>query len=139
MRVGDTYHLLVDGPSGPRHDFDPTRPLLDPYARGIVATGAEAEAGADGTRWTSVVVDGDFDWGGVTKPVVPPRPGRRLRGERPDLHEREPGRPRGAPWHVRRHRAREHHRPPAAHRRDDAGAAARAGVRHRALAARGRA
>ena len=36
---GDRYHLLVDGPVGPRHEFDPTRPLLDPYARGILPTG----------------------------------------------------------------------------------------------------
>ena len=65
---GDTYHLLVDGPTGPRHDFDPTRPLLDPAARGVVPTGLDE---ADGPRWTSVVVDGTFDWGGVPKPEVP--------------------------------------------------------------------
>ncbi|WP_186317796.1 glycogen-debranching protein [Curtobacterium sp. 9128] len=66
VRVGDTYHLLVDGPSGPRHDFDGSRPLLDPYARGIVPRAADSPA-----RWTSVVVDGAFDWGGVPKPTVP--------------------------------------------------------------------
>ncbi|WP_144712353.1 glycogen-debranching protein [Curtobacterium pusillum] len=67
VEPGDTYHLLVDGPTGPRHEFDPERPLLDPYARGIVrADPADARA-----RWTSVVVDDAFDWGGVVKPVVP--------------------------------------------------------------------
>jgi glycogen operon protein len=63
VEAGDTYHLLVDGPTGPRHAFDPTRPLLDPYARGIVR-------GAD-SRWTGVVVDDAFDWGGVVKPTTP--------------------------------------------------------------------
>jgi len=63
VEAGDTYHLLVDGPAGPRHAFDPTRPLLDPYARGIVR-------GAD-SRWTGVVVDDAFDWGGVVKPTTP--------------------------------------------------------------------
>ena len=59
---GDTYHLLVDGPTGPRHEFDPTRPLLDPYARGILPGTA--------SRWTGVVVDDAFDWGGVVKPTT---------------------------------------------------------------------
>lgn len=81
---GDRYHLLVDGPVGPRNEFDPTRPLLDPYARGIAPTAAH-ESGPDAgagpgpgpvtgtstSRWTSVVVDDAFDWGGVVKPVVP--------------------------------------------------------------------
>jgi len=64
VQVGDTYHLLVDGPEGPRHGFDGTRALLDPYARGIVRTDGER-------RWSSVVVDGSFDWGDVGKPEVP--------------------------------------------------------------------
>ncbi|WP_132049745.1 glycogen debranching enzyme [Curtobacterium sp. PhB136] len=97
VRPGDTYHLLVDGPSGPRDDFDPTRPLLDPYARGIVRTptvsadadqhqhqhqdqdqhpGKDQDRDEDqhqdaAQRWTSVVVDDAFDWGDSVKPVVP--------------------------------------------------------------------
>jgi glycogen operon protein len=63
LSVGDTYSLLVDGPSGARHDFDPNRPLLDPYARGIVGR-------ADGT-WRSAVVCDEFDWGTSVKPMVP--------------------------------------------------------------------
>ncbi|MDM7890477.1 glycogen debranching protein [Curtobacterium caseinilyticum] len=70
VRAGDRYHLLADGPEGPRHDFDPTRALLDPAARGIVPVdpvgGDEAAP-----RWTSVVVDEAFDWGDVRKPDVP--------------------------------------------------------------------
>ncbi|WIE70778.1 alpha-amylase family glycosyl hydrolase [Curtobacterium sp. MCJR17_020] len=79
---GDRYHLLVNGPVGPRNEFDPTRPLLDPYARGIAPTGAHESGPDDGAglglvtgtstpRWTSVVVDDAFDWGGVVKPTVP--------------------------------------------------------------------
>ncbi|MFJ3382603.1 MULTISPECIES: glycogen debranching protein [unclassified Curtobacterium] len=70
VRPGDTYHLLVDGPTGGRHDFDPTRPLLDPYARGIVRSSSSDAAGG-AARWTSVVVDDAFDWGDSVKPVVP--------------------------------------------------------------------
>ncbi|MWB98646.1 glycogen debranching protein [Agromyces seonyuensis] len=58
---GAHYALRVDGPRGPGHDFDPTRLLLDPYAKGLVET-------VDG--WRGVVVDGGFDWGGVGKPRV---------------------------------------------------------------------
>ncbi|MFZ7088514.1 glycogen debranching protein [Curtobacterium sp. RRHDQ10] len=65
IAVGDPYHLLVDGPDGPRHDFDPERPLLDPYARGIVPS-ATTPGG-----WTSVAVSDDFDWGDVPKPMTP--------------------------------------------------------------------
>ncbi|QCR43770.1 glycogen debranching enzyme [Curtobacterium sp. SGAir0471] len=71
---GDRYHLLVDGPRGPRHEFDPERPLLDPSARGIVPWSAADDGGAvegGGPRWTSVIVDDAFDWGGVGKPAVP--------------------------------------------------------------------
>ncbi|MBT2503725.1 glycogen debranching protein GlgX [Curtobacterium sp. ISL-83] len=75
---GDRYHLLVDGPDGPRHDFDPARPLLDPYARGIERAAAEDDAVGTGTgpgaaaqRWTGVVVDDSFDWGSVVKPATP--------------------------------------------------------------------
>ncbi|KTR38969.1 glycosyl hydrolase [Curtobacterium oceanosedimentum] len=74
VRPGDRYHLLVDGPQGPRQEFDPERPLLDPYARGIVPTSAAGDGGdveGGGPRWTGVVVDDAFDWGGVPKPDVP--------------------------------------------------------------------
>ncbi|MDK8171882.1 glycogen debranching enzyme [Curtobacterium citreum] len=77
VRPGDRYHLLVDGPDGPRHGFDASRPLLDPYARGIVRAdagsggGSGSGSGSGSPRWTSEVVDDAFDWGGVVKPVVP--------------------------------------------------------------------
>jgi len=66
VHPGHRYHLLADGPDGPRHDFDPERRLLDPAARGIV----RVEDGS-GVRWTSEVVDDAFDWGTTTKPHVP--------------------------------------------------------------------
>lgn len=76
VEPGDTYHLLVDGPTGPRHEFDASRPLLDPAARGIApaardAAGAGAGDATGAARWTSVVVDESFDWGGVVKPRTP--------------------------------------------------------------------
>ena len=118
-------------PSGPRHDFDATRPLLDPYARGIDRGTA--------SRWTGVVVDDAFDWGGLDQARRAARPGRRLRGERPHPDEREPRRAGAPARHVRGCGAREHHPAPAAPRCDDDRAAAGARVRLRALVARGRA
>ncbi len=61
---GDRYHLLADGPTGPRHAFDPTRPLLDPAARGIVPVDSPA-------RWSAEVVDDAFDWGDSVAPRTP--------------------------------------------------------------------
>ncbi|WP_066519684.1 glycogen debranching protein [Curtobacterium ammoniigenes] len=63
LRIGDRYHLLVGGRRGPTSDFDPARPLLDPYARGLLPDGAGG--------WSSVVVADDFDWGAVPKPAIP--------------------------------------------------------------------
>jgi len=57
---GRRYALSADGPAGPTHRFDPTRLLLDPYARGVERT-------TDGV-WVSAVVEEDFDWGGIGKP-----------------------------------------------------------------------
>jgi len=62
LAPGTPYALAVDGPEGPRHDFDPGRMLLDPYARGIVRA-------PDG--WRAVVTDAAFDWGGVGRPGTP--------------------------------------------------------------------
>ncbi|TXK17072.1 glycogen debranching protein GlgX [Homoserinibacter sp. GY 40078] len=60
---GAAYALSVDGPSGPTHDFDPERFLLDPYARGLERT-------PDGA-WRSYVQDDSFDWGDARKPGTP--------------------------------------------------------------------
>ncbi len=60
---GTRYSVRASGPGGPQHRFDPTRDLLDPYARGLARA-------LDG-NWRSYVQDDSFDWGGVTKPGVP--------------------------------------------------------------------
>ncbi|MDQ1530923.1 MAG: glycogen debranching enzyme [Microbacteriaceae bacterium] len=63
LRPGRRYSVRADGPSGPRHAFDPESHLLDPYARGLVRVDQEA--------WRGVVVSDEFDWGGVPKPGTP--------------------------------------------------------------------
>src|SRR6187402_180406 len=63
LSPGTYYALRASGPSGPLHDFDPNRNLLDPYARGLART-------PDGA-WRGYVQDGFFDWGGVGKPNTP--------------------------------------------------------------------
>ena len=60
---GTRYSVRASGPSGPTHRFDPSRDLLDPYARGL----ARARDG----NWRSYVQDGSFDWGASSKPNVP--------------------------------------------------------------------
>ncbi|WP_375400155.1 glycogen debranching protein GlgX [uncultured Amnibacterium sp.] len=63
LTPGRRYSLRAAGPSSPRDDFDRGRHLLDPYARGIAPITAHSYRG--------VVVDGGFDWGGITKPGTP--------------------------------------------------------------------
>ncbi|GAB3616854.1 glycogen debranching protein GlgX [Okibacterium endophyticum] len=63
LKPGARYAIRASGTDGPRHAFDPERLLLDPYGRGVIRAGAGA--------YRSVVVDDDFDWGGVGKPLVP--------------------------------------------------------------------
>jgi glycogen operon protein len=60
---GARYAIRTSGPTGPTHYFDPSRNLLDPYSRGLARTSTG--------EWRSYVQDGEFDWGGVTKPAVP--------------------------------------------------------------------
>jgi glycogen operon protein len=63
LSPGTLYALRASGPNGPLHAFDPSRNLLDPYARGLVRT--------PGGEWRSYVQDGWFDWGDVGKPRIP--------------------------------------------------------------------
>jgi glycogen operon protein len=63
LTPGTYYALRARGPKGPTHAFDPTRNLLDPYARGLART-------SDG-EWRGYVQDGAFEWGEVRKPGVP--------------------------------------------------------------------
>jgi len=60
---GTRYSVRASGPGGPTHRFDPSRDLLDPYARGL----ARARDG----NWRSYVQDGSFDWGSSAKPRIP--------------------------------------------------------------------
>lgn len=63
LKPGAKYALRADGPDGPRNSFNPQVLLIDPYARGVVRENAR--------EYTSVVIDGSFDWQGVTKPNIP--------------------------------------------------------------------
>ncbi|HLP22736.1 MAG TPA: glycogen debranching protein GlgX [Microbacteriaceae bacterium] len=60
--VGSSYTICAAGPTGPQHAFDPSKPLVDPYARGVQWFGGELRA---------VVVDDEFDWAADAKPLVP--------------------------------------------------------------------
>jgi glycogen operon protein len=62
LTPGTYYALRARGPKGPTHAFDPTRNLLDPYARGLART-------SDG-EWRGYVQDGSFEWGDSRKPAV---------------------------------------------------------------------
>jgi glycogen operon protein len=63
LTPGRRYAIKADGPDGARDAFDRSRPLLDPYGRGIVRI--------DQDSWRSVVIDDAFDWGEVRKPRIP--------------------------------------------------------------------
>ena len=65
LTPGTAYAIRASGPSGPGHDFDPDRQLLDPYARGLIKV--------PGNGWRSVVQHEHFDWGGTRKPATPLR------------------------------------------------------------------
>jgi glycogen operon protein len=63
LRLGTKYALRVDGPEGPRNRFNNTLFLIDPFAKGVVRESAR--------EFHCVVIDGEFDWQGVTKPNIP--------------------------------------------------------------------
>lgn len=63
LRAGTRYSIRASGPSSPTTAFNPSRLLIDPYARGLVRVAAG--------QYRSAVVDTDFDWGDVAKPAVP--------------------------------------------------------------------
>ena len=62
LAAGARYAIRANGPKGKTHDFDPTRNLIDPYARGLART-------ADG-EWRSYVQDDGFDWGDSERPRI---------------------------------------------------------------------
>lgn len=63
LRTGTRYAIRASGPKGGVHAFDPARPLIDPYARGLARSG--------GGDWRGYVQDGGFDWGDAVKPHIP--------------------------------------------------------------------
>ena len=60
---GTKYVLRADGPTGPRHAFNPTQNLIDPYARAVHRENQR--------EYYCVAVEDTFDWQGVTKPNTP--------------------------------------------------------------------
>ena len=60
LAAGTNYVLRAAGPNGKRDAFDPTRNLLDPYAKGLVRKSP--------SDYYCVAVEDDFDWQGVAKP-----------------------------------------------------------------------
>lgn len=63
LRPGTRYAVRVDGPHAPGNTFNRGTLLVEPYSRGLVRGGYD--------DWRSVVIDGAFDWGGVSKPAIP--------------------------------------------------------------------
>jgi isoamylase len=58
---GVEYGFRLNGPRSAGHAFDPTRVLLDPYARAIVGGEQWGRPSIGGRR--AIVVEPDFDWG----------------------------------------------------------------------------
>ena len=63
IKPGIGYSLRADGPTGPRHGFNPTLNLIDPYARAVERISAR--------EYYCLATEDDFDWEGVSKPEVP--------------------------------------------------------------------
>jgi glycogen operon protein len=63
LSPGTYYALRANGPKDPMNAFEPTKHLLDPYARGLARTPTG--------EWRGYVQDGFFDWGDVAKPNIP--------------------------------------------------------------------
>lgn len=85
LRPGTRYAVRVDGPHAPGNTFNRGTLLIEPYSRGL------DRGEYDG--WRSVVVDGSFDWGGVTKPAVPLDRTVIYEGHLKGLSKRHPGVP----------------------------------------------
>ena len=68
---GLCYAYRVHGPDAPGHKFDPSRSLLDPYARELTGTFSYNPAPGVGNGLKACVVAEDFDWGDDTPPAIP--------------------------------------------------------------------
>ena len=63
LSPGTKYVLRADGPTGPRHSFNPSANLIDPYARAVHRENQR--------EYYCVAIEDTFDWQGVTKPNTP--------------------------------------------------------------------
>lgn len=63
LKIGTHYAIRASGPDGPRHGFNNTINLIDPYAVGVKRESAR--------ELYNVVIDRSFDWQGVAKPNTP--------------------------------------------------------------------
>ena len=63
IKPGIKYALRADGPKGPRHSFNPTINLIDPYAKAVERLSGREHYG--------VAITEEFDWQGVSKPNTP--------------------------------------------------------------------
>ncbi len=86
-RIGNVYSMIVfklnieefeyayqaDGPYQPKKGliFDPTRYLLDPYAKVVAGQRKWGESPSYGQHYRARVVKDDFDWGDLRSPLIP--------------------------------------------------------------------
>jgi len=63
IEVGAHYALRATGPDGPRHGFNNTINLIDPYSTGVKRESAR--------EFHNVIIDRSFDWQGAKKPNTP--------------------------------------------------------------------
>jgi len=63
IKPGVKYALRAEGPDGPRHGFNPSLNLIDPYARAVERLSAR--------EYYCVASVDDFDWQGAVKPETP--------------------------------------------------------------------
>ena len=67
------YAYRVDGPYQPEKGliFDPSRYLLDPYAKAVTGQSRWGETAPHGQHYKARVVKDDFDWGNMGQPLIP--------------------------------------------------------------------
>ena len=68
---GLCYAFRVYGPASPGHRFDPTRLLIDPYARELTGVFSYEHTSSATNGLKSCVVDEAFDWGDDCPPDTP--------------------------------------------------------------------
>ena len=67
------YAYQVHGPYEPDKGliFDPSRYLLDPYAKAVTGQSRWGETPPHGQHYRARVVKDDFDWGNIGQPLIP--------------------------------------------------------------------